>query len=47
LNKPIEGSPDTRDARDKTRFAQLTRSIIRAVAVVFGVLVAYLQIKDM
>lgn len=46
MNKLFDGPPDTRDARDKTRFAQFTRSIIRAVAVAFGLLVAYLQIKD-
>jgi hypothetical protein len=38
--------PDMREARDKARFAQLSRSIIRAVAVAFGLLVGYLQIRD-
>jgi hypothetical protein len=38
--------PDIRDARDKARFAQFSRSIIRAVAVAFGLLVGYLQIRD-
>lgn len=46
METPLDGSSDTRDAREKTRFAQYTRSIIRAVALVFGLLVAYLQIKD-
>ena len=31
---------------DKTRFARLTRSIINALAVVLGLLVASSQIKD-
>jgi hypothetical protein len=38
--------PDMREARDKARFAQFSRSIIRAVAVAFGLLVGYLQIRD-
>jgi hypothetical protein len=46
LNKLFDRSFDTRDGRDKTRFAQFTRSIIRSVALALGVLVAYLQIKD-
>jgi hypothetical protein len=46
MERLLRVSTDTRDARDKTRFAQFTRSIIRAVAVAFGVLVACLQIKD-
>ena len=46
MEKLLRGFPDTREIRDKTRFAQFTRLIIRAVAVAFGLLVAYLQIKD-
>jgi hypothetical protein len=34
------------DTRDKTRFAQFTRSILQVVAVILGLLVGYLQIKD-
>jgi hypothetical protein len=39
-------SPDSQGARDKTRFTQFTRSIIKVVAVIFGLLVGYLQIRD-
>jgi hypothetical protein len=39
-------SADPRETRDKTRFVQFTRSIIRVVAVVLGLLVGYLQIRD-
>jgi hypothetical protein len=46
MEKLLRGLPNTREARDKTRFAQFTRAIIRAAALVFGLLVAYLQIKD-
>jgi hypothetical protein len=46
MEKLFGGFPDARDTRDKARFAQLSRSIFRAVAVTFGLLIAYLQIKD-
>lgn len=46
MEKLLRGYPDTRESRDKTRFARLTRSIINALAVVLGLLFAYLQIKD-
>jgi hypothetical protein len=39
-------SADPRDTRDKARFAQFTRSILQVVAVAVGLLVGYLQIKD-
>jgi hypothetical protein len=38
--------PNTRVERDKIRFARFTRSIIRGIAVVIGVIFAYLQLKD-
>ncbi len=47
MEKLLRGLPDTRENRDKTRFAQFTRSIIRTIAVVFGLLVTYLQIRDL
>jgi hypothetical protein len=46
MEKLLRGYPDTRESRDKTRFARFTRSIINALAVVLGLLIAYLQIKD-
>jgi hypothetical protein len=46
MEKLLRGSPDARDTRDKARFAQFSRLIIRATAVAFGLLIAYLQIKD-
>ena len=46
MDNVIERSPDPQGARDKTRFAQFTRSIIKVVAVIFGLLVGYLQIRD-
>jgi hypothetical protein len=46
MEKRIQGYSETRDNRDKARFAQFTRSIVRVVGLVFGFLVAFLQIKD-
>jgi hypothetical protein len=46
MEKVLRGFPGTRESRDKTRFARLTRSIINTVAVVLGLLIAYLQIKN-
>ena len=46
MEKLPRGFPDTRESRDKTRFARLTRSIINAIALALGLLLAYLQIKD-
>ena len=46
MEKLLRGCSDARESRDKTRFARLTRSIINALAVVLGLLVAYSQIKD-
>jgi len=39
-------SADPRDTRDKARFAQFTRSILQVAAVAVGLLIGYLQIKD-
>jgi len=46
MDKVPARSPDPRNTRDKTRFAQFTRSILQVVAVALGLLVGYLQIRD-
>jgi hypothetical protein len=46
MDKVPARSADPRDTRDKTRFAQFTRSILQVVAVALGLLVGYLQIRE-